>query len=105
MFVSSFHSKKILNFEPDVFKFSGEEATWNLGCQMLVAHSLGKLLPAVTRDLEDWQPETRKKSTILLYLLLWNVGDKMTMHLLPILNAIIRGSNDLDLSVRKHVGL
>ncbi|CAG0893472.1 unnamed protein product [Darwinula stevensoni] len=30
-------------------------------------------------------------------------GDRMTMHLLPILNAIIRGSGDSDLSVRKHV--
>ncbi|KAI1884449.1 hypothetical protein AGOR_G00226510 [Albula goreensis] len=61
-----------------------------LGCRELVARNLSRLLPAVSRDLEDWLVSTRAKTAQLLRVLLLHAEDHCTQHLQPLLATLYR---------------
>lgn len=75
----------------------------NFGCRMLVHREVCKLIPGVTHDIMDWQEGNREKSAQLLYYLILNCEDKMTMHVEPLFQCMFRACLDANPTVIKYV--
>ncbi|XP_028840855.1 dynein assembly factor 5, axonemal isoform X2 [Denticeps clupeoides] len=65
-----------------------------LGCRELVVRNLSRLMPAVSRDMGDWQAGTRLKMAQLLTVLLLHAEDHGTQHLQPLLSTLYHGCTD-----------
>nr|XP_039265298.1 dynein assembly factor 5, axonemal-like [Styela clava] len=65
-----------------------------VGCRELVQRNLSKLMPAIIRDLGDWVPETRQKTSQLLHVLLLHAEEYTTQHMQPLMQALIRACAD-----------
>ncbi|XP_030591867.1 dynein assembly factor 5, axonemal [Archocentrus centrarchus] len=65
-----------------------------LGCRELVVRNLGKLVPAITHDVTDWQVPTRVMTSQLLSVLVLHAEDHCTQHLPPLLATLYRACTD-----------
>ncbi|KFM80495.1 HEAT repeat-containing protein 2, partial [Stegodyphus mimosarum] len=87
--------KDLIDFprpEPENYPDPGNRPL--VGCRILVQRNLPKILPALLNDLADWVPETRIKSSKVLYSLILHSEDKATMHLSSIIEGIISIAKD-----------
>ncbi|CAL8074424.1 unnamed protein product [Orchesella dallaii] len=75
----------------------------NFGCRMLTHREVCKLIPGVTHEIMDWQDSNRQKSAQLLYHLVLNCEEKMTMHVEPIFQCMFRACLDSNPVVIKYV--
>ncbi|ODM95566.1 Dynein assembly factor 5, axonemal [Orchesella cincta] len=75
----------------------------NFGCRMLTHREVCKLIPGVTHDIMDWQDSNRQKSAQLLYHLILNCEEKMTMHVEPLFQCMFRACLDSNPIVIKYV--
>lgn len=75
----------------------------NYGCRVLTHREICKLIPGVTHDIMDWQDNNRQKSAQLLYYLILNCEDKMTMHAEPLFQCMFRACLDSNPNVIKYV--
>ena len=64
---------------------------------------LGRIVPAVVNELEDWLADIRIKASQLLYSLILNVETQITHHLEKILIGMYRSSRDEDMRVVYNV--
>lgn len=75
----------------------------SLGCRILVQRHLFNIVPALVRDIDDWVPETRIKSSQVLFSLILHAEDKMTIKLPSALEGILKGAGDEKKEVVEHV--
>lgn len=65
--------------------------------------NLGRLVPAICRDLSDWLVPTRVKSSQLLSVLLLHSEDHSTQHLQPLLAVLYRACSEAERDVVANV--
>ena len=75
----------------------------NLGCRTLMYHHFSKILTGINNDISDWQAASRIKAAQLLYTLLINLEENVTMHLEKVIHALVKGSSDEEPRVVEHV--
>ncbi|KAF8561388.1 HEAT repeat containing protein [Paragonimus westermani] len=65
-----------------------------LGCRELVYRSASRLLPALSRDLGDWQASTRSKAASLIPVLILHLEQATTQHTQHLLTGLGTGLTD-----------
>ncbi|XP_071442311.1 dynein axonemal assembly factor 5 [Hetaerina americana] len=75
----------------------------NLGCRTLVKNNFSKILPALVKELDDWNAEIRLKSACLLYQLLLHSESAMTLNVDRILNGMYVAAGDEEKSITAEV--
>ncbi|CAL8081591.1 unnamed protein product [Calicophoron daubneyi] len=73
-----------------------------VGCRELVYRSASRLLPALCRDLSDWQEATRTKAPALLPILVVHLEESTTQHTQHLITGLTTG---LAYSFTPHVDL
>lgn len=74
-----------------------------LGCRELVLRNLGKLVPAISHDLNDWMVATRVRTSQLLSVLLLHSEEHSTQHVQPLLATLYRACTDTEKDVITNV--
>lgn len=67
----------------------------SVGCRELVYRSASRLLPALCRDLGDWQAATRSKAAGLISVLLLHLEAAATQHTQHLLSGLAAGLADV----------
>eukprot|EP00039_Didymoeca_costata_P005825 m.85011 g.85011 ORF g.85011 m.85011 type:complete len:869 (-) comp12991_c0_seq1:13-2619(-) len=70
-----------------------------LGCRILVERELGKILPALLRDVLDWTTDIRRQSAKLLRVLLIYAQGRITMHLEALLGGLYKAVRDDEVEI------
>ncbi|KAI5635449.1 dynein assembly factor 5, axonemal [Phthorimaea operculella] len=68
----------------------------NLGCRTLVSYNIGKIVPAIWREMDGWQEDCRLRCSQLLCWLLLNAEEGCTQHTNTIIRTLHRGAGDDD---------
>ncbi|XP_052759534.1 dynein axonemal assembly factor 5 [Galleria mellonella] len=88
--------KKKADFLKDVPTHYPDVKRPNLGCRVLVQSNIGKIVPAIGREMDGWQADARLRSSQLLCWLLLCAEEGATQHANTIVRTLIRGANDDD---------
>ncbi|XP_059059112.1 dynein axonemal assembly factor 5 [Achroia grisella] len=88
--------KKKADFLKDVPSHYPDLKRPNLGCRVLVQSNIGKIVPAISREMDGWQADARLRSSQLLCWLLLCAEEGATQHSNTIVRTLIRGANDDD---------
>lgn len=62
-------------------------------------------MPAIIRDLGDWVPATRVKTSALLHTLLLHAEDYVTQHMQPLMQALLKATTDEEKEVFDNVSI
>ncbi|GFY43692.1 dynein assembly factor 5, axonemal [Trichonephila inaurata madagascariensis] len=82
--------KDLMDFpRPDPVDYPIKDGRPTLGCRTLVQRNIFSILPALVNDIADWSPETRSKSSKVLYSVLLHSEDKITIQLPKVLEGIM----------------
>ncbi|XP_039753956.1 dynein assembly factor 5, axonemal [Pararge aegeria] len=68
----------------------------NLGCRVLVQSNIGKIVPAIGREMDGWQADARLRCAQLLCWLLLCAEEGSTQHANTIVRTLHRGASDDD---------
>lgn len=74
-----------------------------LGCRELVLRNLGRLVPAISHDMNDWLVATRVRTSQLLSVLLLHSEEHSTQHVQPLLATLYRACTDTEKDVITNV--
>ncbi|GFT35010.1 dynein assembly factor 5, axonemal [Nephila pilipes] len=86
--------KDLMDFPcPDPIDYPIKDGRPALGCRILVQRNIFNILPALVNDIADWAPETRTKSTKVLYAVILHSEDKITIKLSKALEGIISSAS------------
>ncbi|CAH0719593.1 unnamed protein product, partial [Brenthis ino] len=88
--------KKKSDFLKDVPSHYPDVKRPNLGCRTLVQSNIGKIVPAISREMEGWQADPRLRCAQLLCWLLLCSEDGCTQHANTIVRTLHRGASDDD---------
>lgn len=62
-------------------------------------------MPGIIRDLGDWVPETKIKTSQLLHILLLHAEEYTTQHMQPLVQALLKACADNNKEVFENVGV
>ncbi|CAB3253838.1 unnamed protein product [Arctia plantaginis] len=68
----------------------------NMGCRTLAQHNIGKIVPAIVREMDGWQADARLRVAQLLCWLILCAEEGSTQHAQTIVKAMLRGAGDED---------
>ncbi|XP_037872856.1 dynein axonemal assembly factor 5 [Bombyx mori] len=88
--------KKKSDFLKDVPSHYPDVKRPNMGCRVLVQSNIGKIVPAVEKEMEGWQADARLRVAQLLCWLILCAEEGSTQHANPIVRTMIRGAADED---------
>ncbi|KAJ8727930.1 hypothetical protein PYW08_016315 [Mythimna loreyi] len=88
--------KKKTDFLKDVPTHYPDVKRPNFGCRMLVTSNIGKIVPAINRELDGWQADARLRVSQLLCWLILCAEEGATQHAHAIVKAMLRGAADDD---------
>ncbi|CAH0398042.1 unnamed protein product [Chilo suppressalis] len=88
--------KKRTDFLKDVPSHYPDIKRPNLGCRHLVQTNIGKIVPAIGREMEGWQADARLRSSQLLCWLILCAEEGATQHANTIVRTLHRGAADDD---------
>ncbi|XP_013199371.1 dynein axonemal assembly factor 5 [Amyelois transitella] len=88
--------KKRTDFLKDVPSHYPDVKRPNLGCRILVQSNIGKIVPAIYREMEGWQADARLRCAQLLCWLLLCAEEGATQHANTIVRTMVRGAVDED---------
>ncbi|XP_063618443.1 dynein axonemal assembly factor 5 [Cydia splendana] len=88
--------KKRTDFLKDVPPHYPDVTRPNLGCRQLVQSNIGKIVPAIGREMEGWQADARLRVAQLLCWLVVCAEDGSTQHANTIVRTLHRGASDDD---------
>ncbi|XP_049868771.1 dynein axonemal assembly factor 5 isoform X2 [Pectinophora gossypiella] len=88
--------KKKTDFLKDVPTHYPDVKRPNLGCRVLVQYNIGKIVPAIWREMEGWQEDTRLRCAQLLCWLILCSEEGCTQHTNTIIRTLHRGAGDDD---------
>ncbi|XP_045497343.1 dynein axonemal assembly factor 5 [Colias croceus] len=88
--------KKKTDFLKDVPSHYPDVKRPNLGCRVLVQSNIGKIVPAIGREMDGWQADARLRSSQLLCWLLLCAEEGATQHANTIVRILHRGAADED---------
>ncbi|XP_008215817.1 dynein assembly factor 5, axonemal isoform X1 [Nasonia vitripennis] len=77
----------------------------NLGCRTIAQQNLHKLVPAISRELNDWMADIKVRAAQLLCILVLNVEEEVTEYLPKLLSPMYRACNDEDKRVVENIEL
>nr|AGC92707.1 HEAT repeat-containing protein 2-like protein [Heliconius erato] len=95
--------KKKLDFLKDVPKHYPDVKRPNFGCRMLVQSNVGKIVPAINREMEGWQADARLRCAQLLCWLILCAEEGSTQHANTIVKTLHRGAADDDARVTLEI--
>ncbi|CAG9786356.1 unnamed protein product [Diatraea saccharalis] len=88
--------KKRTDFLKDVPSHYPDVKRPNLGCRYLVQTNIGKIVPAIGREMEGWHADARLRSSQLLCWLILCAEEGSTQHANTIVRTLHRGASDED---------
>ncbi|XP_047529870.1 dynein axonemal assembly factor 5 [Vanessa atalanta] len=88
--------KKKSDFLKDIPEHYPDVKRPNLGCRTLVQSNIGKIVPAICREMEGWQADARLRCAQLLCWLLLCAEGGSTQHACTVLRVLHRGAADDD---------
>ncbi|GBP34964.1 Dynein assembly factor 5, axonemal [Eumeta japonica] len=88
--------KKRTDFLMDVPTHYPDIKRPNLGCRQLVQRNIGKIVPAIQREMDGWQADPRLRVSQLLCWLIVCAEEGSTQHAAAIITALLRGAKDDD---------
>ncbi|XP_072932239.1 dynein axonemal assembly factor 5 [Epargyreus clarus] len=88
--------KKKADFLKDVPTHYPDVKRPNLGCRTLVQSNIGKIVPAIGREMDGWQADTRLRVAQLLCWLILCAEEGATQHANTIVRTLHRGASDDD---------
>ncbi|XP_061713504.1 dynein axonemal assembly factor 5 [Cydia pomonella] len=88
--------KKRTDFLKDVPSHYPDLKRPNLGCRQLVQSNIGKIVPAIGREMEGWQADARLRVAQLLCWLVLCAEEGSTQHANTIVRTLHRGASDDD---------
>lgn len=77
----------------------------NLGCRELVQRSIGKIAPALSKELGSWQGDVRIRCSQLLVSIALHAEEYITQHLQDVLPAMYLAARDEDRVVVENVSI
>ncbi|XP_022120793.2 dynein axonemal assembly factor 5 [Pieris rapae] len=95
--------KKKTDFLKDVPTHYPDVKRPNLGCRVLVQSNIGKIVPAIGREMEGWQADARLRSSQLLCWLLLCAEEGSTQHANTVVRTLHRGASDDDQRVIQEI--
>ncbi|XP_041977960.1 dynein axonemal assembly factor 5 [Aricia agestis] len=95
--------KKKTDFLKDVPSHYPDVKRPNLGCRALVQSNIGKIVPAIGREMDGWQADARLRSAQLLCWLLLCAEEGSTQHSSAITRILLRGAADDDERVVQEI--
>ncbi|XP_068631779.1 dynein axonemal assembly factor 5 [Battus philenor] len=91
--------KKKLDFLKDVPSHYPDVKRPNFGCRCLVQSNIGKIVPAIGKEMDGWQADARLRVAQLLCWLLLCAEEGSTQHANAIVKILQRGAGDDDARV------
>ncbi|CAH2037929.1 unnamed protein product, partial [Iphiclides podalirius] len=91
--------KKKLDFLQDVPSHYPDVKRPNFGCRVLVQSNIGKIVPAIGREMDGWQTDARLRVAQLLCWLLLCAEEGSTQHANTVAKILQRGAGDEDARV------
>ncbi|CAH0579031.1 unnamed protein product [Chrysodeixis includens] len=88
--------KKKADFLKDVPTHYPDVKRPNMGCRFLAQTNIGKIVPAICREMDSWQPDARLRISQLLCWLILCSEEGATQHAFTIVKALLRGATDDD---------
>ncbi|KAJ0177017.1 hypothetical protein K1T71_007026 [Dendrolimus kikuchii] len=88
--------KKKTDFLKDVPTHYPDVKRPNLGCRCLVQSNIGKIVPAISREMDGWQADARLRVAQLLCWLVLYAEEGSTQHANAIVSTMLRGAADED---------
>lgn len=88
--------KKKTDFLKDVPTHYPDVQRPNFGCRALVQSNIGKIVPAINREMDGWQADARLRVSQLLCWLILCAEEGATQHANAIVKAMLRGATDED---------
>nr|QFR37577.1 HEAT repeat-containing 2 [Phigalia pilosaria] len=95
--------KKKTDFLKDVPSHYPDVKRPNLGCRVLVMNNIGKIVPAICREMDGWQADARLRVAQLLCWLVLCAEEGSTQHANTIVRTMLRGASDEDPRVVQEV--
>nr|ANG83464.1 HEAT repeat-containing protein [Biston betularia] len=95
--------KKKTDFLKDVPSHYPDVKRPNLGCRVLVMSNIGKIVPAICREMDGWQADARLRVAQLLCWLILCAEEGSTQHANTIVKTMLRGASDEDPRVVQEV--
>ncbi|XP_045535643.1 dynein axonemal assembly factor 5 [Papilio machaon] len=91
--------KKKLDFLKDVPTHYPDVKRPNFGCRCLVQSNIGKIVPAIGKEMDGWQSDARLRVAQLLCWLVLCAEEGATQHANAIVKILMRGAADEDARV------
>ncbi|XP_075973416.1 dynein axonemal assembly factor 5 [Anticarsia gemmatalis] len=88
--------KKKSDFLKDVPTHYPDVKRPNMGCRVLVGTNFGKIVPAISREMDGWQADARLRVAQLLCWLILCAEEGSTQHAQTSVRAMLRGAGDED---------
>ncbi|XP_028164932.1 dynein assembly factor 5, axonemal [Ostrinia furnacalis] len=88
--------KKKADFLKDVPTHYPDVKRPNMGCRVLVQTNIGKIVPAIWREMDGWQADARLRVSQLLCWLILCAEEGSTQHANTIVRTLHRGASDDD---------
>ncbi|XP_047024632.1 dynein axonemal assembly factor 5 [Helicoverpa zea] len=88
--------KKKTDFLKDVPTHYPDVKRPNFGCRSLVQSNIGKIVPAIGKEMDGWQADARLRVSQLLCWLILCAEEGSTQHANAIVRAMLRGATDED---------
>ncbi|XP_026725324.1 dynein assembly factor 5, axonemal [Trichoplusia ni] len=88
--------KKKADFLKDVPTHYPDVKRPNMGCRVLAQSNIGKIVPAICREMDSWQADARLRISQLLCWLILCSEEGATQHANTIIKAMLRGATDED---------
>ncbi|KAL0840952.1 hypothetical protein ABMA28_014745 [Loxostege sticticalis] len=88
--------KKKTDFLKDVPSHYPDLKRPNMGCRVLVQSNIGKIVPAIWREMDGWQADARLRVSQLLCWLILCAEEGSTQHAQTIVKTLHRGASDDD---------
>ncbi|XP_073945026.1 dynein axonemal assembly factor 5 [Choristoneura fumiferana] len=88
--------KKRTDFLKDVPSHYPDVKRPNLGCRQLAQTNIGKIVPAIAREMDGWQADARMRVSQLLCWLVLCAEEGATQHANTIVRTLHRGASDDD---------
>ncbi|KAG6454786.1 dynein assembly factor 5, axonemal [Manduca sexta] len=91
--------KKKTDFLKDIPSHYPDVNRPNLGCRVLVQSNIGKIVPAIGKEMDGWQADARLRVSQLLCWLILCAEEGCTQHANTIVRTMLRGAADEDCRV------
>lgn len=88
--------KKKTDFLKDVPSHYPDVKRPNMGCRVLAQSNIGKIVPAISREMDGWQADARLRVAQLLCWLILCAEEGSTQHSQTIVKTMLRGAGDED---------